>query len=148
MADKKLSELTTASSVGPTDLFYLAQSGTAKKLTATTLFSNLSNVSLNNKVKVAGEQVLTLPGVITTNSTVTRLTTAGSTGNLSIAAGEAGQIKIVTMTSATGGGSYNLNTGLAGNASVLFDKVGESALLLFTANAWHVIGGTATVTLP
>jgi hypothetical protein len=88
------------------------------------------------------------PGMISTNSTVTKLTTLGSSGNLSISSGEDGQLKIVVMTTQSGGGYYTLNSGLSGNTTVMFDKVGKSAILLYSSNAWHVIGGTATVTTP
>ena len=40
MADSKLSELTSAASVGVSDLFYVVQSNTSKKVTAAVLFEN------------------------------------------------------------------------------------------------------------
>lgn len=148
MADKKLSELTSATSVVPTDLFYVAQSGQAKKLAANVLFDNMSNVTLTNKVKISGSQTLTIASAITAATTLTKLSNSGTVGNLTLEAGTEGQIKVLVMTSQSGVGSFTLDTGLAGNASILFDKIGKSALLLYTSNLWHVIGGTASVTLP
>jgi hypothetical protein len=148
MADKKLSELVTATTANPTDLLYLAQSGVAKRLPFATLCESLSNVTVDGTLKVTSEQTMQFPGMISANTTLTKLVSLGASGSLSIESGYEGQIKLVVVTTYTGSGYFILNSGLSGNTTVLFDKIGESAILLYSSNAWHVIGGTATVTTP
>jgi len=148
MADKKLSELTSAISVGDSDLLYLVQGPNMKKLTASRLFSSLSNVTLNGNVRVSTDQTLSLPGPVTSSSVVTKLRSLGSTGVLTLPVGSEGQIKILSMEAATGGGQYTITSGLAGNVTITFNKVGHTATLLYQSNAWYIIGGTANITMP
>lgn len=146
MADSKVSELTSATSVGGSDVFYLVQSSTSKKVTAATLFENVSNVTLKGNVLLDSTvQTLSSPGVINLNRIVTHLSSDASGGSLTIGAGNASQLKIICMT-ATSGGAYTLSSNIAGNAVITFDTVGDTATLLYTNSKWFVVGGTANVT--
>ena len=146
MADSKVSELTAATSVGGSDIFYLVQSNSSKKVTASTLFENVSNVTLKGNVLLdSSVQTLSAPGVINLNKLVTHLNSDASGGSLTIGAGNTNQIKIICMT-ATSGGSYTMSSNIAGSGIVTFDQVGDTATLLYTNNKWFVIGGTANVT--
>ena len=147
MADSKVSDLASATSIGGSDLFYLVQSNTSKKVTASTLYSNAANVSLSGRTTLGGTpQTLGAPGIVNVNAPITHLSADATGGTLNIPQGSDGQIKIVVLTS-TAGGSYTFNTSnLAGNANVVFDSVGDSSTLLFTNSFWYVIGGTANVT--
>lgn len=146
MADSKVSELTSATSVGGSDLFYLVQSSTSKKVTAATLFANAANVTLKDNIKLdSSVQLLTTPGTIDLTKPVTHLSSDASGGVCSIPAGTVNQIKIVCMI-ATDGGTYTISSNIANNANVIFNDVGKTATLLFTNNKWFVIGGTASIT--
>ena len=52
MADSKVSELTSATSVGGSDVFYLVQSNTSKKVTADVLFDSIANSTLKGTVSL------------------------------------------------------------------------------------------------
>lgn len=146
MADSKVSELTAATSVSGSDIFYLVQSNSSKKVTASTLFENVSNVTLKGNILLdSSVQTLSAPGVINLNKLVTHLNSDASGGSLTIGAGNTNQIKIICMI-ATAGGSYTMSSNIAGNATITFDSIGDSATLLFTNNKWFVVGGTANVT--
>lgn len=146
MADTKVSELTTATSVGGSDVLYLVQSSTSKKVTVATLFQNASNVALKGNVNLdPSVQTITAPGFVDITKMISHLSADASGGNLSINPGTASQIKILVMT-ATTGGTYTLKGNIANNANVVFSAVGNSATLLYTNSKWFVIGGTAALT--
>jgi len=145
MADSKVSELTSATSVAGADLLYLVQSGTSKKVTVSNLFANTANANLSGRIVITGTELLDAGGTVSTAVPVTLLEGGGILSNLGIANGVNGQIKIITFNETTGG-SFQLNTGnIAGNATVQFLREGDSALLMFLQTHWHIIGGTANV---
>ena len=147
MADSKVSGLTAATSLGGSDVLYLVQSNTSKKITIANFFANAGNVTLSGNINIGGTpQSLGSPGIIALSTPITHLTIDASGGTLQIPQGTTGQQKIVVTISAAGG-SYTINNAnIAGNANVVFDTVGDTATLLYTQNKWHVIGGTANVT--
>lgn len=147
MADAKVSELVTATSLGSSDLLYLVQSNTSKKIAAATVFANAANAVLSGRVTLGDTpQLLGAPGIVNINTAITELTADASGGTLNIPTGAQGQIKFLVMTT-TAGGSYNMNTAnISANANIVFSLAGHSAQLLFTNNKWFVVGGTANVT--
>jgi hypothetical protein len=148
MADSKVSELTSATSVGGSDLLYLVQSNTSKKVTADVLFDNIANSTLKGTVSLDPTvQLLAAGGIVNITNTITHLSIGASNADLTIPAGGTSQLKILTMIS-TSGGAYKLTGNIAGSANVIFNQVGDSATMLYTNNKWHVIGGTADVNYP
>lgn len=146
MADSKVSELTSATSVGGSDLLYLVQSGTSKKIPASTFFENMGNVVLKGNVAFdSSAQLLASPGIIDLTKTITHLSADASGGTLIIPAGKSNQIKILTMIS-NAGGTMAIRSNVANSANVLFNNVGDTATLLYTNNKWFMIGGTASLT--
>lgn len=146
MADSKVSELTSATSVGGSDLLYLVQSNTSKKITASEFFTYAGNVTLRGNVAVEPTvQLLASPGIIDLTKTVTHLSADASGGTLSIPAGKTNQIKILTMIS-NAGGTLAIRANVANSANVEFNTVGDTATLLYTNNKWFMIGGTASLT--
>ena len=74
------------------------------------------------------------------------MTVDASGGALQLPQGTTGQIKYVVLTTSSGG-TYTINAAnVAGNANIRFDNVGDAAQLMYTANKWFVVGGTANVT--
>ena len=145
MADSKVSDLTAASSASSSDLLYLVQSGTSKKITVANLLNSAANANLSSRITISGQETLDAGGTVSTSVPITLLSGGGILSNLGIANGNNGQIKIITFNTTTGG-SFELNTGnIAGNATVQFKREGDSALLIFLQTHWHVIGGTANV---
>lgn len=146
MADTKVSELTAATSIGGSDLLYLVQSNSSKKIAFSTIAQNLGNVRLQGNIQLdTNTQTLTAPGIIDPSKQITYLSVDASTGLLNIPLGTANQIKIVIMTSAAGGSYTLLKSNIGGNANVIFDTPGDTATLLFTNSKWYVIGGTANL---
>ena len=148
MADSKVSELTSATSVGVADQFYVVQSSTSKKVTAAVLFANAANVTLKGNINLdSSVQSLSAAGSISLTTPVTHLTADASGGTLTIPAGTTNQLKYIVMIS-TAGGSYTINgvsSNIANSANVVFSSVGKSAQLLYTNSKWFMVGGTATL---
>lgn len=146
MADSKVSELTSATSLGVSDVFYVVQSNTSKKITAAKVFENAANVTLKGNINFdSSVQLLGAPGVIDLKRPVTHLACDATGGAISIPNGTTNQIKVVLMIS-NSGGTYTLSSNIAGSGIVTFDRVGDTATLLFSNNKWYVTGGTANVT--
>lgn len=148
MADSKVSDLTSATTVAGSDILYLVQSGTSKKVTVANLLNSAANANLSGRITITGTETLDAGGTVSVGVPITLLEGGGILSNLGIANGNNGQIKIITFNQSTGG-SFELNTGnIAGGATVQFKREGDSALLMFLQTHWHVIGGTANVIYP
>lgn len=146
MADSKVSELTAATSVGGSDLLYLVQSNTSKKITAANFFANIANATIKGTVNLdPSTQLLASPGIIDLTKPVTHLSSDASGGAITIPAGTTNQVKIIVMT-ATAGGTYTIGANIANSANVVFNNVGDTATLLYTNNKWFMTGGTASLT--
>jgi len=149
MSDSKVSELTSATSVGAADQFYLVQSNTSKKLTAAVLFANASNVTLKGNINLdSSAQNLTSAGAITLTNPVTYLRADASGGAITIPAGTVNQLKYIVM-AYTAGGTYTINgasNSIAASANIVFSAEGKTAQLLYTNNKWFMVGGSATLT--
>ena len=141
MADSKVSELTAATSIGGSDVFYLVQNNTSKKVTAATLFSNLANVTVGGNINIGGTpQSLGAPGIISLTTPITHLSVDASGGTLQLPVGTNGQIKLITLISSSGG-TYTINSeNVANSANITFNNVGDTALLVYSNNKWNSIG--------
>jgi len=82
-------------------------------------------------------------GAIDITSTITWIVTDGADA-LTLADGAEGQIKFLVMKTDAGAGTLT-PANLGNGTTITFDDVGDSALLLFTNAAWHMMGGTATL---
>ena len=147
MADSKVSELLSTTSIGGGDLFYIVQSNVSKKITAANFFNSLGNVVLSGNINIGGTpQTLSAPGIISLTTPITHLSVDAVGGTINIPAGTSGQTKYVVLVGSSGG-AYTINpANVAGYANVVFDRVGDSATILYTNNKWYVVGGTANVT--
>jgi hypothetical protein len=146
MADKKVSELTAATTVSATDLFYVVQSSTSKYIAANVLFQNIPSAKFSANVAFGSESTISSAGIVDSTSSVTKVVAGASNFTCSIAPGMTGQLKLMVM-SATAGGNVTVG-GIAGNAVVVFEKMGHSAQFLYTGNLWYAIGGTVSITFP
>lgn len=147
MADSKVSELTSATSVGVADFLYLVQSDTSKKVTSATLFANAANVTLKGNINLDSTvQTITSSGTsIALTMPVTYLVAPAGSGSITIPSGTSNQVKYIVMTSTAGGGTYTISANIAGSKSILFNEVGDTAQLLFTNTKWYMVGGTASI---
>ena len=147
MADSKLSELTAATAAAAADTTYLVQSSTSKKITVANLFGNVATpVSFTDSVSIGDHEVITAAGAINVTTNVTMINDPSGGGTCSIGTGVDGQIKIIIMSSNSGGHTIQLSGANVAN-TISFDAAGESATLLYDTglSKWYFIGGSATV---
>lgn len=147
MADSKVSELTAASVAGSSDLLYLVQSSTSKKISVGNFFNSAHNPNLIGNVTITGTETVTGSGFISAIKPITLLSGGGALTSLEIPNGvKEGQLKIITFTTRTSSGTFQLNAGnIAGGVDIQFMREGDSAILLYVNSKWHVLGGTANV---
>ena len=149
MADSKVSELVSATSVGVADQLYVVQSNTSKKVTAAVLFANAANVTLKGNINLdSSVQTLAAAGSISLTTPVTHLSSDAYGGALTIPNGTDNQIKYVVMIY-TAGGTYTINaasSNIANSANIVFSSAGRTAQLLYTNSKWFMVGGTAILT--
>ena len=147
MADSKVSDMTAATSAAGADQLYLVQSSVSKSITAANLFGYINTPAVfNDKLVIGDHDTITAAGVISVDTNVTFINDPSGPGACTIGNGTDGQVKIIIMSSNTGGhditlGGSNVANGVTWNAS------GKSATLLYDAGLtkWYFIGGSATV---
>lgn len=142
MADKKISELTAATSVSSTDVVPIVQGTVTKKITPTVLFGNIpgdvkyAGISIENGTP---DTVQTGAASVTTAITYLSNITTGVTA-VTLADGVQGQKKTFVMTVRD---SHNMEltpTNLMGPATkITFSEIGQTAVLKFMNNAWCVL---------
>ena len=147
MADSKLSELAAATAAAAADTTYLVQSSTSKKITVANLFGNVATpVQFTDSIQIGDHNTMTAVGAIGVDYNVTYISDPSAGGTCSIGTGTDGQIKIIIMTSNSGGHTVQLGGSNVAN-TISFDAAGESATLLYDTglSKWYFIGGSATV---
>jgi hypothetical protein len=88
---------------------------------------------------VLGTQSLSGAGAVDITNAFTSLTTTGASQALTLANGTAGEIKVIVHT--VDGGSAVLTPATPlGFATITFTNAGDSAMLIYTAAGWAIIG--------
>jgi hypothetical protein len=95
MSDSKVSELTSATSLGVSDYLYVVQSNASKKITAATMFANAANVTLSGNLNLQSSvQLVTSAGTtIDLTKPISHLAADASGGTIFMPAGTTNQIK-------------------------------------------------------
>ena len=147
MADKKITQLTDlGSALAGVDLFHVVDdpSGTPinKSVSAENIFNYIPTwlgLAQSSQAIVADGSSAT---AIDVTSAVTEVNATSATHAGALADGTAGQIKMILNTS-TGGTNNVVITpdNLAGGTTITLDAPGESAVCIFKASKWYVIGG-------
>ena len=116
MADKKISELTAASSVGSSDITVLVQGGNTLSLSIGTLLANLPK-----RPVVLEAQETIASGAISTALLYTELSNAAAGVAYTLAAGTHGMEKVIVNTGSTSSGTNSITvTGGRNIATVTF----------------------------
>ena len=147
MADKKITQLTDlGSALSGVDLFHVVDdpSGTPinKSVSAENIFNYIPTwlgLAQSSQTIVADGSSATAINVTTA---VTEINATSATHAGALADGVAGQIKMILNTST--GGTNNVvitPSNLAGGTTITLNAPGESAVCIFKASKWYVIGG-------
>ena len=142
MADAKLSELTAATAAAGTDVFYAVQGSNSTKMSVATLFADVATpVSFSDKIAITDSNTMTSAGEIILTTNITFITNPDASGNYTLGTGVDGQIKIIIMTSNSGGHTCTIKAA----QDIVLNTAKQTATLLYTNSAWYMIGGTGSV---
>ena len=100
------------------------------------------DVLLSADKTVGTSETVTSSGAVSVDTLVTLLNSAGGVVALTLAAGVAGQIKIISMITAGNAATMTIANGnLAGmSTSIVWDAVGEGVTLMYNGAKWVVVG--------
>ena len=116
--------------------FMLPKKSTAGNARAT------PDVLLSGDKTVGTTETITSSGAVSLDTLVTILNSSSGVQALTLAAGVAGQVKIITMSTAGNASTMTVSNGnLAGmSTSIVWDAVGESVTLVYNGAKWVVVG--------
>lgn len=147
MADAKLSELTSATSVAASDTLYVVQGGSSKKVTTANVFGQISTPTVfADKVSIGDHQTITSAGELSNLYNVHVITDPAAGGTLTMTAGVEGQLKVIVMTSNDSAVTLLLDDSDLGHDTITFSSAGDTATLIYAGSKWWMIGGTASTT--
>ena len=147
MADSKVSDMTAATQAAAADQLYLVQSSASKSITAANLFGYINTPTVfNDKVVIGDHDTINAAQAILATTNVTYINDPSGGGTCSMPTGLDGQVKIIIMSSNSGGHTINVS-GANVQGVLSFDAAGESATMLYDTglSKWYFIGGSATV---
>lgn len=102
--------------------------------------TNTSGIEYTANIVRYGTPGTGIANVVFTPANIT--VDSGGLNLLDIPVGYDGQIKIITMTQTTAGGSFSLGSNIINNINLLYSKSGDSTFLLSTGNVWTIVGTT------
>ena len=140
MADKKITALNASTALSTDDLFHVVDSPgsspTNKKITTTNVFSKIPTY-----LGLTTTPVVSTSGVIDVTTPISFISVTG-TQAYSLAAGTAGQIKMLVCT-VVGGTPVGVVTPVAsandGYNTITFKAVGQSCTLLWVNAGWMIL---------
>ena len=149
MADKKITQLTDlGSALAGVDLFHVVDDPTGTPINKSVSAENILNYIPTWLGLAQSSQTIVADGssatAINVTTAVTEINATSATHAGALADGVAGQIKMILNTST--GGTNNVvitpaSSSLAGGTTITLNAPGESAVCIFKASKWYVIGG-------
>ncbi len=140
MADKKISELTAATSVSTTDVVPIVQGTTTKKITATVLFENIpSSIKYAGICAEVGAPDTVQSGAISTVTAITYLSNITTSSMIvTLADGIQGQEKTLLMTVKTTD-NIVLTCTHSSFTNITFTGINQTAKLKFMNDKWNIL---------
>ena len=137
MSDKTITELDALTVSASTDslVVYDASATGTLKLTVANLLNKIPTWLGFSQTA----QTLSGAGAVDVTSAITWVVTTGVNA-LTLANGTEGQVKFIIMKTDGGNGTLTPSSSPANYSTIQFNDVGDSAQLLYTNAAWHIMG--------
>jgi len=141
MADKKITQLTDlGSALAGVDLFHVVDDPSGTPINKSVSAENIFNYIPTWLGSIVADGSSATAIDVTSAVTEVNATSATHAGELDD--GTAGQIKMILNTSTSGTNNVVITPdNLAGGTTITLDAPGESAVCIFKASKWYVIGG-------
>jgi hypothetical protein len=136
MADQKISELSSATTLTNNDSLLLVQSAVSKKVSVQTFFENVPGRIMS----IATPETLAASGAISLTKPVSILTASPNSLSYTLAAGVHGQEKIIVSDSIAVTKTATVTVSGGKNFTTLtFNANGQAATLKYITNAWFLM---------
>lgn len=140
MADKKISALTSASTVGAGDYMVLVQGGQTFKIDVATFLSKFPQQPI-----VLDTPESPASGALSTSVVTSKVTPAGAPTAYTLAAGTHGMKKTIACETFTSGTAVVTVTSPKGFTTLTFNAVGDIVKLENISGFWYVVANNSVV---
>lgn len=145
MADRKLSEMTAATSVAASDLLYLVSNNASKKISVETFLGGLPVPTKSPYFQTnANTQLLNATGSIDLTVPYTKISADTISYTVTLGSGTEGLEKTIVL-QGTNSAVVTIVGTFSGTTAITLVATGNAVKLVYIGAAWYILGGNHTL---